>query len=79
MTNDALEFISSFFEQIWILFSSWNFPGTNVSPAEMGFFLLFVSVALSVFTHITGASFGSTQNVDRARKSENREARRNRR
>ena len=91
MTNDALEFLSSFFDQIWILFTSWHYPATNVSPAEMGFFLLFVPVALAVFTHITGAVFGAIQDVNRARKSEEvyqrreaqreaaREARRNRR
>lgn len=42
MTQDALDFVQWFFEYIWYFFNSWNIPGTNMTPAALGFFCLFV-------------------------------------
>lgn len=40
MTSDAILVVKFVFTTIWSLFTSWHFPGTNVSPAAMAFFLL---------------------------------------
>lgn len=40
MTADALLVVRFLFTTIWSLFTSWYIPGTNVTPAAMGFFLL---------------------------------------
>lgn len=33
MTNEAVGFLSAYFESIMQLFTHWTFPGTNVTPA----------------------------------------------
>lgn len=48
MTADALMVVQFLFSSIWSLFTSWHFPGTNVSPAAMAFFLLAASVILKI-------------------------------
>lgn len=40
MTADALQVVRFVFTEIWKLFNSWYFPGTNVTPAGMAFFIL---------------------------------------
>lgn len=41
MTNDALSVLVCLFTNIWRLFNSWCIPGTNVTPAEAAFGILF--------------------------------------
>lgn len=33
MTNEAVGFLSAYFNKIMLYFTSWKFPGTNVTPA----------------------------------------------
>lgn len=46
MTGDAILIIRTLFGPIWSLFTSWHFPGTNVTPASAGFFLLLANFVL---------------------------------
>lgn len=48
MTSDAILVVKFVFTTIWSLFTSWHFPGTNVSPAVMFFFLLAVYAVLRI-------------------------------
>lgn len=48
MTADALLVVQTLFTSIWSLFNSWYFPGTNVTPAAMAFFILACSVILRI-------------------------------
>ena len=48
MTNDALAVLVCLFSNIFRLFNSWLIPGTNVTPAEAAFGILF-SVVLFNF------------------------------
>lgn len=43
MTADALLVVQTLFSTIWRLFTSWNIPGTNTTPAA---FILFLSFAV---------------------------------
>lgn len=45
MTADALLVVRFLFTSIWSFFTSWNFPGTNVTPAAMFFFLMASTLA----------------------------------
>lgn len=40
MSSDVVVILQCVFGPIFSLFTSWHFPGTNVSPAAMAFFLL---------------------------------------
>lgn len=46
MTLDGILVLRALFGPIWALFTSWCFPGTNVTPAAMGFFILLVGLVL---------------------------------
>lgn len=72
MTDQALEMLRAFFSNSFRLFTSWNFPGTNVSPAEMFFFLLFVPVALALLSAILGGVFGQYAEDNRLARNEAR-------
>lgn len=39
MTDDAILVLKTLFETIWMFFTSWYIPGTNVTPAAMFLFL----------------------------------------
>lgn len=61
MTNDALSVLVCLFTNIWRLFNSWRIPGTNVTPAEGAFGILFtvmmfnfVGQALGIFSRAGG-------------------------
>lgn len=59
MTNDSLLVLETLFQTIWRLFTSWNFPGTNVTPAEMFLFLISAGIGLRyvlMFLHSPNAS-----------------------
>lgn len=62
MTNDALSVLVCLFSNIWRLFNSWYIPGTNVTPAEGAFGILFtvmmfnfVGQALGMFARSGGS------------------------
>lgn len=38
MTSEALYLLANMLSQAWRLFTSWHFPGTNVSPAAWALF-----------------------------------------
>lgn len=46
MSADAIAIVRFIFHMIWMLFTSWYIPGTNVTPAAMAFFLLVSSFTL---------------------------------
>ncbi len=49
MTHDALLVLRSLFTTIWSLFTSFFIPGTNTTPAEFAFFLVFAFICLKFF------------------------------
>lgn len=48
MTQEAFTFLSSFFSNVWRIFSSWFIPGTAITPAA----LLFLVPAFLVIKRI---------------------------
>lgn len=59
MSNDALLVLQTLFQTIWRLFTSWSFPGTDVTPAEMFLFLISAGIGLRyvlMFLHSPNAS-----------------------
>ena len=46
MSSDAVLVARTLFFTIWRLFTSWYIPGTNVTPASMGFMVLSFSLVL---------------------------------
>lgn len=61
MTDDAISVLVCLFSNIWRLFNSWLIPGTNVTPAEAAFGILFtvmmfnfVAQALGIFARAGG-------------------------
>lgn len=60
MSRDAFTLLGGLFAQFWRLFNSWYIPGTRMTPAEMGFFLLAASVTLRFFTRLFRTSEGDS-------------------
>lgn len=61
MTADAFLIVRTVFRDCWALFTSWNYPGTNVSPAEMAFLLLNIYITFKFFLRVAGlADFSSS-------------------
>lgn len=48
MTSDAILVVKFVFTTIWSLSTSWYFPGTNVTPAVVFFFLLTAYAVLRI-------------------------------
>lgn len=46
MSPDGLVALAALFGPIWSLFTSWEIPGTHMTPAEWGFFLLTAALLL---------------------------------
>lgn len=73
MSNDALMVLQCLFQTIWQLFTSWNFPGTNVTPATMFLFLISSAIGLRyvlMFFHSPNASAtGISREVNKASSS----------
>lgn len=64
MTSDALEFYQAFIPQIWRFFVSWQIPGTFLTPASLGFFLLAIPIVfrtLKRLASVSDASFNSSK------------------
>lgn len=52
MTSDAVLIVRWIFGYCWTLFTSWRIPGTDVTPAAMGFFLILSSFALRYLSSV---------------------------
>jgi len=46
MNQNALAIISLIFGPIWRMFTSWHIPGTNITPAAMGVFIVFFGLVV---------------------------------
>lgn len=72
MTSDFKAVVACLFETIWKLFTSWNVPGTNVSPAEMGLFFIAAGIGLRfVFGFLTGNRAGAASALSDRQYSQN--------
>lgn len=60
MTADALLVLQTLFSTIWSLFNSWHIPGTGVTPAGMGLFLLFSYVAVKFLKRMLSVDGGDS-------------------
>lgn len=64
MTQDGLLVLRSLFTTIWSLFTSFLIPGTNTTPAEFAFFLVFsVLLVFSVYA-VDEEGGGSSESVN---------------
>lgn len=54
MSSDAKAILSCLFDVVWRLFTSWDIPGTSVTPAEFLFFLAFAGLSLRFLFRILG-------------------------
>lgn len=52
MTREAYVIFQTVIQSAWYLFTSWDFPGTHATPAEMGLFLITCYVTLRFFKRI---------------------------
>lgn len=53
MTSDALMVVRLLFSIVWKMFTSWNIPGTNTTPAEFGLFLVVAVMSIRFIRRIT--------------------------
>lgn len=58
MTSDAILVLKCLFQTIWSLFTSWYFPGTNVTPAMFFFFLAAAGIGLTFVCRFLGIGGG---------------------
>lgn len=56
MTSDAFQIVQLLFTSIWRLFTSFDIPGTKMTPAEWAFFLLFFSLFLRFLGKMLGGA-----------------------
>lgn len=54
MTNDAIMVLECLFENVWLLFTSWYIPGTDVTPAGAFMFFAFAGLALRFLYRLVG-------------------------
>lgn len=67
MTSAAVEILALVFRVVWRLFTSWNIPGTNVSPALWVFGFIVIGLFGRFFSRIIfSVDLDSTE--DRRRK-----------
>lgn len=52
MTQDAIDFVLWFGENIWLFFTSWKIPGTGTTPAGWILFCFIVLFVWKVVKHI---------------------------
>lgn len=73
MSSDAMLVVKCIFETIWQLFTSWHIPGTQVTPLEMGLFMLTAAIGLSFVYRIFNVTPGTdnlASNIQRIRESD---------
>lgn len=54
MTDDAVLVLKCLFDSIWMLFTSWYIPGTDVTPAGAFMFFAFAGLALRFLYRLVG-------------------------
>lgn len=54
MTDDSILVLKCLFETIWMLFTSWYIPGTDVTPAGAFMFFAFAGLALRFLYRLVG-------------------------
>lgn len=59
MTSDAMQIVGALFSMIWRLFNSWYIPGTQMTPAALGFFLVSASIGLRFVLKVFGSDSSS--------------------
>lgn len=60
MTVNALAAVHMLFSTIWRLFTSWTFPGTNVTPASWIIFAFVLVVAVRFVKRLGGGDSGES-------------------
>lgn len=70
MTSDALAVVQMLFTSVWSLLTSWNFPGTHMSPAEWAFFGLFLVVLFKFISRLFNTSVGGSERDSRRSKDD---------
>lgn len=71
MSDDAMLVVECIFTTIWSIFTSWHFPGTDVTPMAMALFLIIACFGIRFLYVISGAS-GSLDSVSDAFAAERR-------
>lgn len=46
MIGDSFQIVEALFTEIWRLFNSWHIPGTQMTPAALGLFMLSADIGL---------------------------------
>ena len=59
MTRDGILVLQCHFDTIWRLFTSWNIPGTEVTPAGFLVFLAFCGLVLRWLSRIFEVGMGA--------------------
>ena len=70
MSQNFFDGLSGLFTQIWRIFTSIKFPGTNFTFAQLLCFLIFVPLALGFFKSLLG--FGGLNSANNALRSADR-------
>lgn len=71
MSPNFFDGLSALFTQVWRIFTSIKFPGTNFTFAHLLCFLIFVPLALGFFKSILG--FGGLNSGEHLLRSSSRE------
>lgn len=58
MTSDALAILQALFGPVWSLFTSWYLPGTRMTPAELGFMALALSLIIRFLKRVLNTDGG---------------------
>lgn len=58
MNSDFLMCLRALLSGVWKIFTSWNIPGTNVSPAALGVTLLAMWVVIKFVLRFNRLPFG---------------------
>lgn len=56
MTSDALQVLQTLIGGVWMLLSTWEFPGTHMTPAELLFFSMFLTLVLRFLSRMKNGS-----------------------
>lgn len=59
MTSDAILIVQTIFQSIWTLTTSWDIPGTHMSPAEWAFFSLTLIAVIRFVKRVFSDTHGS--------------------
>ena len=63
MSNDAILVLKCIFQNIWLIFTSWYIPGTNVTPASFFMFIAVCGLAFRFIYRIIGITPGSIEDA----------------